>query len=88
MTFSANGWDIVVPALVQLAMSLVDCAKAGDCIATELWESAAIPADVGLPSPSTWVTAAGLHLLRKVFQRHKCVRCAQGLGVDWCDGSS
>jgi hypothetical protein len=76
VTFSASGWDVVVPSLVQLAVSLVDTAKPGEVMPPDLWVGMAVPADVPLVSPGCWAAAVGLHLLLKLFHRHKCVAWA------------
>ncbi len=75
VTLSANGWDIVVSPLIQLSLQLIDTAKVqGMPVPVDMWEHMVVPADAGLPSTAALVVAAGMNILRKVFQRHRFVR--------------
>ena len=76
---SAAGWDIVVPALVQLGVSLIEGTPAKDVvIPASMWAGEPLSAMqfVEAPPPPVFVAAVGTRLLRDTFHRHKAARPA------------
>jgi hypothetical protein len=76
---SSLGWDIVVPTLVQLGVSLVETVSGKDTVVpATLWTDEALGGlrFLDAPTAQSFVAAFGLLLLRDTFFRHKAARPA------------
>lgn len=76
---SAHGWDIVVPAIVQLGVLLVEAAPGkGACVFGPLWSEGPLGQVlfVSPPSAVVYMAAIGVLILRDTFYRHKAARPA------------
>lgn len=67
---SAMGWDIIVPALVQLGTTLMDAAAARDCVSHCGFIEAAGADDTAVVSTSAFTAGVGLRLMQLVFHKH------------------